>query len=446
MDSNMSLGTISNFTTITESPIIGANQTEFDLWAVQMVSSFYLYYTPMLVFLGVIGNLVSIYVFYISKLRLQSTSQYLSALALSDTVFLLQLTPPWLSATQITGIFHRGGFCQVFVYISYVSCCLSAWLVVSFTLERFVAVIYPLRRNAVCTVARARYVIISIVLASLILNIPVLRFAVPSHNDCNIDREYLDHAARFNLVDTIVSFTIPLAGIVILNSWIMFGVWRLERTRRRLMKAERPRGRRRARCTRLLACQRAQQRVTRMLLIVSSVFVILNLPAYTFRVLAYAYDLNTDEIGGRWTALQQLSVMFFHTNFAINFMLYCLTGQNFRRALVQSVPWLRRRPCLANALRDDAVLPPRTGSLSSLSAVSYASNNTEATSNFVVSSVATSTNNVNNNRSNCNRIDHFITRWTFDNTRQRRGLNHQNTTIDMPMDNEAIEMRSMGAI
>ncbi|XP_050360746.1 neuromedin-U receptor 1-like isoform X2 [Nymphalis io] len=443
MDSNMSLEIITNFTTTTESPNNGANQTEFDLWAVQMVSSIYLYYTPLLVFLGVIGNLVSIYVFYISKLRLQSTSQYLSALALSDTVFLLQLTPPWLSAAQITGIFHRGGFCQVFVYISYVSCCLSAWLEVSFTLERFVAVIYPLRRNAVCTVARARYVIVTIVLASLILNIPVLRFAVPSHNDCNIDREYLDHAARFNLVDTIVSFTIPLAGIVILNSWIMFGVWRLERTRRRLMKAERPRGRRRARCTRLLACQRAQQRVTRMLLIVSSVFVILNLPAYTFRVLAYAYDLNTDEIGGRWTALQQLSVMFFHTNFAINFMLYCLTGQNFRRALVQSIPWLRRRPCLANALMDDAALPPRTGSLST----SYASNNTEATSNFVVSSVTTTNlNTVHNNRGNCNRADHFITRWTFDNTRQRRGLNNQNTTIDNPSGNEAVEMRTMGGI
>ncbi|CAH2103472.1 unnamed protein product [Euphydryas editha] len=434
MVSTMSLGTVTNFTTTVETLNNGANQTDFDLWSIQMVSSFYLYYTPLIVFLGVIGNLVSIYVFYISKLRLQSTSQYLSALALSDTVFLLQLTPPWLSAAQITGIFYRGGFCQVFVYISYVSCCLSAWLVMAFTLERFVAVIYPLKRNAMCTVARARYVIVSIVLASIILNIPVLRFAVPSQNDCNIDREYLDHAARFNLVDTIVSFTIPLAGIVFLNSMIMCGVWRLERTRRRLMKAERPRGRRRDRCTRLLTCQRAQQRVTRMLLIVSSVFVILNLPAYTFRVLAYAYDLNTDEIGGRWTALQQLSVMFFHTNFAINFMLYCLTGQNFRRALVQSVPWLRRRPCLANALRDDAAIQPRAGSLSSLSAVSYASNNTEAMSNYVVSTVAMS----GSNRRNSNRPDHFITRWTFDNNRQRR-LNSQN-------DSESIEMRTMGGI
>lgn len=291
MASTMSYGTASNFTTTAETMINGANQTDFDLWSIQMVTSFYLYYTPILVILGVIGNLVSIYVFYISKLRLQSTSQYLSALALSDTVFLLQLTPPWLSAAQITGIFYRGGFCQVFVYISYVSCCLSAWLVVAFTLERFVAVIYPLKRNAVCTVARARYVIVSIVLGSIILNIPVIRFAVPSQNDCNIDREYLDHAARFNLVDTIVSFTIPLAGIIFLNSMIMCGVWRLERIRRRLMKTEQPRSRRRDRCTRLLACQQAQHRVTRMLLIVSSVFVVLNLPAYTFRVLAYAYDL-----------------------------------------------------------------------------------------------------------------------------------------------------------
>ncbi|CAH0716685.1 unnamed protein product, partial [Brenthis ino] len=257
----------------------------------QVVSDLYLYYTPLLVCLGSIGNLVSVFVFYSSKLRLQSTSQYLSALAISDTIFLLQLLPPWLSAAQVTSLFYTGGFCQVFVYVSYVSCCLSAWLVVAFTVERFVAVVYPLRRNAMCTLARARHVIISLTISAIVLNLPVLRFALPTRDDCNIDREYLEHAARFNLVDTVLSFTIPLGMIIVLNTWIMLGVCRLERTRNQLMKTEQPQLNQRARCTRLQGCPRSQQKVTRMLLIVSSVFVILNLPAYTIRVLAYAYDV-----------------------------------------------------------------------------------------------------------------------------------------------------------
>ena len=268
-----------------------ANQTQFDLWAMQAASALYLYYTPLLICLGSLGNLLSVFVFYSSKLRLQSTSQYLSALAISDTVFLLQLLPPWLSAAQLTGLFHTGGFCQVFVYVSYVTCCLSAWLVVAFTVERFVAVLYPLRRNAMCTLTRARHVIIGLTITSVVLNLPVLRFALPTIDDCNIDREYLEHAARFNLVDTVLSFTVPLGIIIVLNTWIMIGVCRLERARHQLMKTEQPRLGQRARCTRLLGCPRSQQKVTRMLLIVSSVFVILNLPAYTIRVLAYAYDM-----------------------------------------------------------------------------------------------------------------------------------------------------------
>ena len=31
--------------------------------------------------------------------------------------------------------------------------------------------------------------------------------------------------------------------------------------------------------------------------------------------------------------LQQISLLLFYSNFAINFLLYCVTGQNFRRAV-----------------------------------------------------------------------------------------------------------------
>lgn len=273
------------------------NQTLFDFIAEQVAFVLNVYYTPLLVVLGTIGNLVSVFVFYSSKLRLQSTSQYLSALALSDTVFLFQLLPPWLNAVELNGLFHRNGFCQFFIYASYVTCCLSAWLVVAFTVERFVAVLYPLRRNAVCSVTRARHIISTIAASALLLNVPILRFAIPTKNDCNIDTDYMEHAARFNLVDTAVSFTVPLSVIIVLNAWIMVGVYRLERARHHLMKPEQePAPGARARPARLQGCPRSQQRVTRMLLIVSSVFVILNMPAYTMRVLAYAYDMVSDHI------------------------------------------------------------------------------------------------------------------------------------------------------
>ncbi|XP_049885852.1 neuromedin-U receptor 1 [Pectinophora gossypiella] len=378
--------------------------------AEQVTSAVIFYYTPLLIALGTIGNLVSVFVFYSSKLRLQSTSQYLSALAISDTIFLFQLLPPWLNAVQLTDLFNRKGFCQIFVYVTYVTCCLSAWLVVAFTVERFVAVLYPLQRNAICTVTRARHIICSIVIAALLLNVPVLRFAKATKHDCSIDYDYMDYAARFNLVDTIVTFSAPLIVIIIMNTWIMIGVYRLERARHQLMKAEQPQplAGQRGRPARLLGCPPSQQRVTRMLLIVSSVFVVLNMPAYTMRMLAYAYDMTSGENSGRWAALQQVATMFFDTNFGINFILYCLSGQNFRRALRQTLPWLRRRARRGVAVRRAASChPARASSVST----SFVSNCTEATTNCPVAVSTPSTRR--------RRREPFITRWTFDNSRQR---------------------------
>lgn len=281
-----------DYNNVTASPAATVPVTRFDYVIEALAYVLNMYYTPLLVFLGCIGNIISVYVFYASKLRMQSTSLYLSALAISDTIFLLQLLPPWFKSMQITNLFYRAGFCQIFVYSTYWACCLSVWLVVAFTLERFVAVLYPLRRSSMCTVTRAKTVIGALVLISMLLNLPVTIYASPSRKGCNIASEYMVAAARFNLADTVVSFSLPLGLIVLLNIRITCRLWRRE-CERRVMEAalavspelgERP-------PPRALPPLRSQHRVTRMLLIVSTVFVVLNLPAYTMRLLAYAYDM-----------------------------------------------------------------------------------------------------------------------------------------------------------
>ncbi|XP_021194707.2 G-protein coupled receptor 183-A isoform X2 [Helicoverpa armigera] len=396
----------------------------FDVVVELMATSLTTYYTPLLVLLGSIGNIISIYVFYATKLRLQSTSVYLSVLAVSDTLFLLNLLPPWLLAMGITDFFHRKGFCQIIVYGSYTSCCLSAWLVVAFTIERFVAVLYPLRRNSMCTVARARFIIGLLVFSSILVNLPLIQLASSSINDCNIDLNYMEHAARFNLADTLVSFSFPLGIIVFLNAWITVGVYRLECERRALQAeqaacpAESGSSGRQA-GARALPPLRSQHRVTRMLLIVSTVFVVLNLPAYTMRLLAYAYDMSSGEYSGRWAALQQLALMFFNTNFGINFLLYCLSGQNFRRELCQSIPWLRNRV----RRFDDLNLTCRNTGRASSVTISYVST-TEASSIIGESFEMASD-------GRRNRSKPYIERWTFDNSRVQRAQSQPPEEIEM---------------
>ncbi|CAH0703661.1 unnamed protein product [Spodoptera exigua] len=268
-----------------------------------------------------------------------------------------------------------------------------------------------------CTVTRAKVVILLLLLGSLLANIPLIKFASPSINDCNIDFDYLEHAARFNLADTIVSFSFPLGIIMIFNIWIVVGVYKRAHERREL-HVERAAWTefgcdRAAMAARALPPLRSQHRVTRMLLIVSTVFVVLNLPAYTMRLLAYAYDWSSGEYSGRWAALQQLALLFFNTNFGINFILYCLTGQNFRRELCQSIPCLRTR-VRRDEMRFTCRNAARTGSVTA----SYVSCNEASTSVSAAREVSVGVDapcNVRRHRS-----EPFIDRWSLVTSRPLR--------------------------
>ncbi|KAI5734695.1 hypothetical protein M8J77_009567 [Diaphorina citri] len=76
-----------------------------------------LYYTPLLVGLGSIGNILSVFVFFGTKLRKLSSSYYLSALASSDTGFLVTLFGVWLNLIDVPW-FNKDGFCQISIYLT----------------------------------------------------------------------------------------------------------------------------------------------------------------------------------------------------------------------------------------------------------------------------------------------------------------------------------------
>ena len=88
-----------------------------------------------------------------------------------------------------------------------------------------------------------------------------------------------------------------------------------------------------------------QNRVTKMLLVVSSIFLLLNLPAHTIRIYFFiAAFINPDYRPPTiMLSLQKLFTYLYYVNFSINFFLYSLCGNNFRKSL-----WhLIHRPIMA---------------------------------------------------------------------------------------------------
>ncbi|EAA10464.2 AGAP005001-PB [Anopheles gambiae str. PEST] len=301
------------------------NLTETEV-VMELIGNFLnFYYMPLLVVVGSIGNILSVLVFFNTKLKKLSSSYYLAALGISDTCYLVGLFVTWLSFFQVH-IYTREPYCQLFTYTSGVSSFLSVWYVVAFTFERFIVVRYPLKRQSWCTVRRAKTIIACLTMVGSVHSVPYIFYAGTQYSErsnvtiCDMRKEYTSQMEIFNYIDTVIVFVVPFTIIVVLNSVTSFTM-----------------------------------KVTKMLLIVSSVFVCLNLPSYVMRVRAFvevkksgtAMSLRSclcDDVlfplpqtGHSYLTIlvQYYCYLFFITNFGINFILYCISGQNFRKAVIE---------------------------------------------------------------------------------------------------------------
>lgn len=139
----------------------------------EITSKIIAYYTPFITFTGTIGNVLSILVFFRTKMKKLSSSYYLAALGASDTGYLFLNFVQWLNVLGIN-IYNRDIVCQLFTFLSSTFCVLSVWFVVAFTVERFIAVLYPLKRQTMCTVRRAKSVLICLIVIGILHSSPVL--------------------------------------------------------------------------------------------------------------------------------------------------------------------------------------------------------------------------------------------------------------------------------
>ncbi|XP_017010557.2 thyrotropin-releasing hormone receptor [Drosophila takahashii] len=365
------------------------------------------YYIPVLCCTGGIGNILSVFVFFRTKLRKLSSSFYLAALAVSDTCFLAGLFAQWLNFLNVD-IYNRNYFCQFFTFFSYLASFCSVWFVVAFTVERFIAVIYPLKRQTMCTVRRAKIVLFCLTLVGCLHCLPYIVIAKPvfmpklNTTICDLNSEYKEQLALFNYWDSIVVYAVPFTTIAVLNTCTGCTVWKFATVRRTLtmhkmkpqtnsmpsnssnssggassavtsyrisasLKRQKSTGthpsgqhnvairqpdeqeQQQPQQQQINNCQHhcaitqkparrkvqnsSQIKVTKMLLIVSTVFVCLNLPSCLLRIEAY-WETESARNENSTIALQYIFHAFFITNFGINFVLYCVSGQNFRKAVL----------------------------------------------------------------------------------------------------------------
>lgn len=186
---------------------------------------FHTYYIPLIIFVGLVGNLLSCVVFLTTHLKMRSSSYYLAALSSADFGFLSVLLLVYLSNNAGLELFNKQGWCQGLVYVSSVCSILSVWLIVAFTVERFIAVQYPLQRPHMCTVSRAKFIVLALTAVAMVSQSYsfVTAGMVTSANGsqiCEMLEEYHDTMRIINIIDTLVTLIGPFILIVVMNTMI----------------------------------------------------------------------------------------------------------------------------------------------------------------------------------------------------------------------------------
>ena len=215
-------------------------------YVTSIAKSIHLYIYPLFIIMGILGNSLSCLIMLMNVRRAggNPASLYLTLLAFVDCLFLLgSALPDWIA--QIHPQFNLRLLsdiaCRLVYWFGHFTTHLSAGLVVGVTVERFIAVQYPLVAHKINTITRTRFALILLVIFYLVIDSSVLILvhhinenvhSVRScFNDTSIKYERQDtfrcgltterYEQTWVYVDLAVYTLIPFLIIVTLNSLII---------------------------------------------------------------------------------------------------------------------------------------------------------------------------------------------------------------------------------
>ena len=333
---------------------------------------------------GLIGNITTIIVFSQRRLRSLRSSFFLTCLAVTDLVFILILIIVLLDELYFP--IMTKPVCMLTIYLSHVASFLSSNFTLAYTSHRLIAVLFPIKATTFLKQRTNRILALTLFLFacsfySLSFPVTTTRFRSNSTTivDCEEDRNK-PLLFPFLVLDTLFTFIIPFSLITLMNLAIVYKlkgkystttttttttsqsetqsfVTKSDRTyltvRPTFVLSSKERmnsfdsfltlrkvpstGSVSIRSTQCRAA--ASTKTTKMLLAASTVFLVFNLP-YHFLLFCFLFIENEPS----WILnAVNIARLWFFASFSVNFFVYAICGQRFRREIVHLLNFLSKR-------------------------------------------------------------------------------------------------------
>ncbi|KAM9354778.1 putative G-protein coupled receptor 139 [Pholidichthys leucotaenia] len=298
-------------------------------------------YYPFLCVMGIPANLFTFYMICFRNCGMSNTATvYLSCLAIMDTfyvvwVILLDLT---LTFWMLQPFWHLHPWCAILAFLQYGSLYSSSWIVVVFTIERYLVLRSTAVKQHLSQSFVTKLTCVTIVLVSHLVSVPTAWINIVTPVNLTIDGKNVTlprclyrnetYATVVVWITTFLSGGIPIVLVIIFNYLIGYNLCRatklFTKEERRVMHGKSTRG--------------MLRRTILLLGTVSVAFVVLSLPRFvTYCILRTNHNnenFNRNDYSLAINVAGDLANMLQNLNSTTNFLLYCMVSRRFRRELV----------------------------------------------------------------------------------------------------------------
>ncbi|XP_076444319.1 galanin receptor type 2-like [Babylonia areolata] len=285
---------------------------------------------------GTVTNLLTVMVMTRRSLLTSTTCFYFALLAVADLFVLyfscLRRLLYVINDNDDVFVQHDWA-CHLLNFLAYFSYDFSSWVLTVMTIDRYIAIRFPLRSAAICTIRNACFAVVGVVLLCTAKNCHFFfTFEKTPRSGClglDAHADFLDEVWPW--IDAALYSFLPFFLLFLFNILIIHRHRQALKQQRSLHAA-----------TNGARVNRFNQRLTTMLLVVSFTFMLMTAPKVVlFCIRREVFKLVTPEGRINFPVIAQYSLIsaifdfLMWTNHTINFFLYCLSGTRFRQELLR---------------------------------------------------------------------------------------------------------------